>query len=174
MNKKVMNIAMAILSLGYVVEGSANYVRTFYNATPFEATVYFDVDAIGIRQFKVSPGQAVRWSQPNIAAVNLLRKVHASVNQKYLPKGYDTGILDPDNRIGRDSRDENFDGYVIENYDAPAGLAGDWSFILVGPTFADPNNARRATYRVSRVVDDVDTEIGVGRLQNSRWPVIKE
>lgn len=161
--KKIMSgliLAIALCS-GFSCQG--RYVRSVYNATPYEASVRFSVDAIGDRGFLISPGQTIKWAQPDSGPNNLLRHVYGIVYQKYVPADYGTGILDPKKRLadatdGKPS-DPNIAHYQMIEYHAPAGLGSlladeEFKFVIAGPTYEDPNNARRATYRISRASDD--------------------
>lgn len=164
-------IMTVLMSIGFL-SNADSYIYSVYNATPFRIVVEFHVQLLSKRAFWVEPGQTFRWVEPK-GGNNLLTGVSAFVEQKYIPKDYETGILEPSKRLGLEDTfntagkpdphgkiDPNLaGGYTVQQYHAPAGLGdsnplgshAEFKFIVAGPTYEDPNNARHATYRVSRV-----------------------
>lgn len=175
--KVVLKIAAVASLLSITPIDYANYVRTVYNATPFDAYVNFDVDFLKIRSFKVPPGQTIKWGQPSTGPNNLLESIIVNIDQRYLPGGYGTGIVDLATRLDRskdtDKNDGNFPTYVVPRYDGAlgSGWIGDafkeFVFVVVGPIYETEDNARKATYKLLKVpVKDY-------RLFDRGWPKTK-
>lgn len=162
MNVKTLNAVIAVVIMSACNTGDARYVRRVYNATPFDAYVNIKVNALDMRSFKVAPGQSVRWPQPNTGPNNLLDRITFAIEQKYVPTGYGTGILDPAKRLDRskepDKNDGNFEGYDADNSHVSWPAAGtvnkEFKYIIYGPVYQTTANGRHATYGILRANED--------------------